>query len=93
MEAYSLRGSALFSLGQYQQSLADFSQVIEARPDDARGYYNRGLAHELAGFRARAIEDLQQAPNRETDAQMRSQNQDVLAQLYAAEAQTATPAP
>jgi tetratricopeptide (TPR) repeat protein len=43
-DLYLLRGLALYRLGNFEAAAADDSRFLQQRPDDYRGYYNRGLA-------------------------------------------------
>ena len=43
--------------GQYDQAIADYSKAIEARPNDAVLYYNRGIAYQRKGQYDSAISD------------------------------------
>ena len=61
MLAYSYRGIAKFSLGDYKGMLADYDKVIEINSRHAFAYNNRGLAkHELGDY-AGAIIDYDRA--------------------------------
>lgn len=43
-DLYLLRGLALYRQGRFEAAVADDSHFLQQRPDDYRGYYNRGLA-------------------------------------------------
>ncbi len=59
--AYYSRGLAKTRLGQYKNSLADFTAAIKVMPDDGVSYYNRGRAYDLMGELDKAIEDYGEA--------------------------------
>ena len=48
-EAYSNRGNAKKSLGQYQAAIEDFSKAIEINPKNSSFYNNRGNAKDYLG--------------------------------------------
>jgi tetratricopeptide (TPR) repeat protein len=48
-------------VGNLQQSVYDYSKVIELAPGDAEVYYLRGLARKRLGMEYEAIEDLKKA--------------------------------
>jgi tetratricopeptide (TPR) repeat protein len=65
---YMRRGSEYFKKGDYDQAIADFTQVIRLAPNEDSGYYIRGVVYNEKGDFDRAIADLTQAikldPNR-----------------------------
>jgi len=59
---YVLRGVAYTDLGQYQRAIADYTEAIRLKPDDAdEAYYNRGFAYDKLGQYQRAIADYNKA--------------------------------
>ena len=48
-------------MGQYLDAIADYTQVLRLRPNDAEAYYNRGYAKENLGQYEAAIADYDQA--------------------------------
>ena len=44
-KAYDFRGNAKYELGQYDEAIHDFSQVIKREPNDAGHYYDRSWAY------------------------------------------------
>ena len=61
MLAYSYRGIAKFSLGDYKGMLADYDRVIEINSRHAFAYNNRGLAKNALGDHEDAIADYDRA--------------------------------
>jgi tetratricopeptide (TPR) repeat protein len=59
--AYSNRGDAYTSKGEYDLAIADFSQAIKLNPNDAYAYNNRGFAYAKKGDYDRALADCDQA--------------------------------
>jgi tetratricopeptide (TPR) repeat protein len=59
--AYNMRGVAYAAKGQYDQAIADYTQVIALKPDYALYYMHRGLAYEGKGSRDQAIADFRAA--------------------------------
>jgi tetratricopeptide (TPR) repeat protein len=57
-EALQLRGRAAYGLGNYTQTIADLTRVIDINPAPT-GYYYRGLAYQANGQREEAISDLE----------------------------------
>ena len=55
------RGLARYRLTQYEGAIADFTRHLQQQPQDARTYYNRGLAFFAQGATEQAITDYQQA--------------------------------
>jgi tetratricopeptide (TPR) repeat protein len=55
------RGNSYDDLGNSTAALADYDRAIAIKPNYALAYLNRGIAHERAGNRAKAIADLQLA--------------------------------
>lgn len=48
-------------IGNYKEAIADFTQVIQLRPDDATAYVNEGIARAAIGDAKRAIADFNSA--------------------------------
>ena len=55
---FNHRGIAYLALGRYDDAIADFTQVIDMRPDEARAYTSRGLAKRMLGHLQEALVDL-----------------------------------
>ena len=55
------RGVYQALMGNYKLAIADFTQVIQLRPDDATAYANEGLARAAMGDSKGAIADFNQA--------------------------------
>lgn len=55
--AYNSRGSAYFTLGQYQRALYDFNAAIRLAPDVQMIYNNRGVTLDVLGQHQRAVMD------------------------------------
>ena len=55
------RGLEYNHLGQYEQAIRDFDEVIRLDPQDAAVYYNRGLAYGRIGNSIEAERDFAQA--------------------------------
>ncbi|MGL5098272.1 MAG: tetratricopeptide repeat protein [Planctomycetia bacterium] len=49
VEAYSERGAALFHLGRFKDSVADFDKMIELEPAQEASHWRRGIALYYAG--------------------------------------------
>ena len=58
---YFNRGNKYFSLGQYEQAIAAFTQVIALAPDGDGAYINRGNSYANLGQHEQAIADFTQA--------------------------------
>ena len=56
-ETYFLRGNAKYKLGLYHAAIADYTQAIHLKPDDADAYNNRGNAKEKLKRYFAAISD------------------------------------
>ena len=54
-------------MGQYQDAIVDFEQVIQLQPDNADAYYNRGLAKEVLGQYQSALADFAMALRMQPD--------------------------
>ncbi len=52
---------AAYEAGDYGRAIADYSEAIRLKPDDASAYYNRGNAYRAKGDNGRAIADYDQA--------------------------------
>lgn len=59
--ALNSRGDVLLDQGKIGPAVADFSEAIRLRPDDARAYANRGRALAMSGDMQKALEDLDMA--------------------------------
>ena len=53
----SLRGQSYLALGRYEESITDFSLMIQHNPDEPEHYYLRQLAYQCAGDTALAEQD------------------------------------
>jgi len=58
---YNMRGVMYASKGQYDQAIADYTQVIALRPDSAIYYVNRAAAYQGKGLYDQAIGDYTRA--------------------------------
>ena len=56
-ETYFIRGYEKVELGDYNGAIADYTQAIRLKPDDAGAYYNRGIAKAGLGQHFAAIAD------------------------------------
>jgi tetratricopeptide (TPR) repeat protein len=45
-KAYYNRGIAYMDLGQYHKAVADYTEVLRIKPDDADAYFNRAAAYD-----------------------------------------------
>lgn len=59
--AYTNRGLAFDSLGNYRRAIEDYDKAIEVNPQDAQAYYNRGNDYNYIGEYRQAINDLSMA--------------------------------
>jgi hypothetical protein len=59
--AHNNRGRCLYSVGQFDEALADFDRAIGLDQDFAAAYYNRGRVHTAMGRSAEARADLKSA--------------------------------
>jgi tetratricopeptide (TPR) repeat protein len=48
-------------LGEYQNAVADYNQLLQLQPHDYRAYYNRGLAQVALGEKVAALADYNQS--------------------------------
>lgn len=51
------RGISFERLANYEQAIADFSEVIQKDPDNANAYFNRGCCYDSVGELDLAISD------------------------------------
>ncbi len=65
--AFANRGHAYKSKGQWDRAIADYSEAIRLKPDDAQIFNNRGNAHYYNGQLDRAIEDYDEAVRLQPD--------------------------
>ena len=56
-ETYFIRGNEKKGLGDYKGAIADYTQAIRLKPDDADAYLNRGIAKARLGQHFAAIAD------------------------------------
>jgi tetratricopeptide (TPR) repeat protein len=63
----SYRGSCRANLGQFQAAIRDLDVYVEARPDDAQGWYNRGLCHRYLRDNQQALADYTRAIEQKPD--------------------------
>ena len=59
-DALYYRGNAYKGQKQYTRAIADYSQAIRLKPDDAGAFYNRGRAYRSQKQYAKAIADFDQ---------------------------------
>ena len=57
MDAAKRRGYAYRNLGKYNETVGDFTAVINATPNDPEAYRRRGLAYRLAKNYGKAADD------------------------------------
>ena len=58
VQVYELRGKSKIRLGNYCESISDFSQAIKIDPNDSFLYFWRGFAYESLGEYPKAVKDL-----------------------------------
>ena len=58
VQIYKLRGNSKIRLGNYWDSISDFSKAIKIDPNDSFLYFWRGFAYESLGAYPKAVEDL-----------------------------------
>jgi tetratricopeptide (TPR) repeat protein len=61
--AYYNRGRAYENKALHDQAIADYTEAIALRPNDADTYSNRGSIYELIGQRDKALSDYRAALN------------------------------
>jgi len=61
VDAYSLRGIVLSSIGAYDHAIDDFNKVLEINPRDAVAYSFRGLTKSILGKLHEGLEDFNKA--------------------------------
>lgn len=61
IDAYFMRGTSYFVLGQTQRALQDFTRVIKLDPTQVRAYYYRAVVYRAVGDRQHAVVDLAKA--------------------------------
>lgn len=59
--AYGNRGNYFLNNNMFNEAIADFSEAIKVKPDDAQSYYNRGLSYLKSGRNKEALTDLETA--------------------------------
>jgi tetratricopeptide (TPR) repeat protein len=60
-ESFFNRAMMKQSQGDYQGAIADHTQAIKLKPNDAVNYYNRGISRQALGDKQGAIADFQKA--------------------------------
>jgi tetratricopeptide (TPR) repeat protein len=60
-EAYRIRGGAHSEKANYKQAIADFTEAIKLKGDDAASYFGRGQSRLAEGDAVGAVDDLTQA--------------------------------
>ncbi len=65
--AFTNRGLAYKRIGQWDKAIADYSEAIRLKPDDAQIFNNRGNVHYYKGQWDRAIEDYDEAVRLQPD--------------------------
>ena len=58
VQVYELRGKSKIGLGNYWESISDFSKAIKIDPNDSFLYFWRGFAYESLGKYPKAVKDL-----------------------------------
>ena len=58
VKVYELRGKSKIRLGNYWESISDFSKAIKINPNDSFLYFWRGFAYESLGEYPKAVKDL-----------------------------------
>ncbi len=58
VQVYELRGKSKIRLGNYWESISDFSKAIKIDPNDSFLYFWRGFAYESLGEYPKAVKDL-----------------------------------
>ena len=69
--AYINRASAYYATGDYNRSIADYTEAARLKPSDANVYSGRGLAYYRGGAYQLAVDDFSQRHGR-TSARRRS---------------------
>lgn len=67
--SYHTRAAAKAALGAYHEAIEDFNETILMKPDEARYYYDRGLAKQVSGQHAAAKTDFQKAKDLDPDVE------------------------
>jgi len=60
INAYCLRGTARFYVGDYEGAVADCSEAIRLNPEELAPYYNRARSYAAMGDYERALQDYTQ---------------------------------
>ena len=58
VEVYELRGNSKICMGNYYESISDFSKAIKIAPSDSFLYFWRGFAYESLEEYSKAVNDL-----------------------------------
>ncbi len=58
VQVYELRGKSKIRLGNYWESISDFSKAMKIDPNDSFLYFWRGFAYESLGEYPKAVKDL-----------------------------------
>ena len=58
VKVYELRGNSRIRMGNYWDSISDFSKAIKIDPNDSFLYFWRGFAYESLGEYPKAVKDL-----------------------------------
>ena len=66
---YHTRAAAKAALGAYPEAIEDFNEIILMKPDEARYYYDRGLAKQASGQHEAAKTDFQKAKDLDPDVE------------------------
>ena len=67
--SYHTRAAAKAALGAYREAIEDFNETILMKPNEARYYYDRGLAKQAFGQHAAAKTDFQKAKDLDPDVE------------------------
>ncbi len=64
---YHRRGTANAAIGNYENSIKDYNQVLRIKPNHARAYYDRGIAYKHIGITDESTADINKAKELDPD--------------------------